>query len=134
MRSPVSASCRSTSNGAIVGGPDDELFLQPWFLSKPLYLAVRRVLPPSQMLKMRYYFEDYGCLKCTRLDALYCSNGLCRGCSVMVRARVALALKRRFKKLGVKVPKEPLERYLRRIFDRKPGSRLTSARCPRKAR
>lgn len=117
-----------------VGGPEDELFLQPWFRSKAEYVAIRRILPPSQMLKMRYYFEDYGCLKCGKLNAIYSSNGLCRGCSIIDRARVVLSLKRRFKKLGVKVPKEPVECYLRRIFDRKPGSRLTSAMCPRRVR
>ena len=117
-----------------VGGPEDELFLQPWFLSEAEYLAVRRILPPSQMLKMRYYFDDYGCLRCGDLKALYSSNGLCRKCSIIVRARVVLALKRRFKKLGAKVPKDPFDRYLRRIFGRKPGCRVTSAMCPRRAR
>jgi hypothetical protein len=116
------------------GCSEDELFLQPWFLSKRDYMAVRRILPPSQMLKMRYYFDDYGCLKCGKLDALYASNGLCRSCSIIVRARVVLALKRRFKKVGAKVPKEPFERYLRSILGRRPGSRITSATCPRRAR
>lgn len=37
----------------------DELFLQPWFLPKPTYLALRRLLPSCQMAKMRYYFDDY---------------------------------------------------------------------------
>ncbi len=124
----------SIANAVRVGSPEDELFLQPWFLSKPIYEAVRRLLPPSQMLKMRYYFEDYGCLKCGDLKALYGSNGLCRRCSIMVRARVVLALKRRFRKLGVKIQKDPFERYLRRVFDKSPGARLTSAACPRKAR
>jgi hypothetical protein len=124
----------SISDAVKLGGPEDELFLQPWFLSRSTYDAIRRLLPPSQMLKMRYYFEDYGCLKCGNLNALYCSNGLCRGCSIVVRARVALALKRRFKKLGVKIQKDPFERYLRRVFDKKAGARLASAACPRKAR
>ena len=121
-----------TSKTFEVGGPEDELFLQPWFLSKPEYVAVRHLLPPSQMLKMRYYFEDYGCLRCGNLNAIYASNGL--SCSIVVRARVVLALKRRFKKLGVKVAKEPFERYLRRIFNREPSSRLASATCPRRPR
>lgn len=117
-----------------VGGPEDELFLQPWFLSRSQYAAVRRLLPPSQMLKMRYYFDDYGCLKCGNLKALYGSNGLCRGCSVVVRSRVVLALRRRFKKAGVSVQSKPFESYLARIFDCKPGSRPNSALCPRDAR
>jgi hypothetical protein len=123
-----------TASGPEVGGPADELFLQPWFLSEADYAAVRRILPPSQMLKMRYYFDDYGCLKCGKLSALYGSNGFCRGCSIIVRARIVLALKRRFKKVGTKVLKEPFERYLRSIFGRGPGSRITSATCPRRAR
>jgi hypothetical protein len=122
MRSTTSAPHRTISKPVEVGSAEDELVLQPWFLSKSTYAAVRRLLPPSQMLKMRYYFEDYGCLKCGNLNALYCSNGLCRGCSVTIRCRLALALKRRFRKLGVKIPKGPIDRYLR-VFDRKPGCR-----------
>lgn len=117
-----------------MGGPEDELFLQPWFLSEAEYFAVRRILPPSQFLKMRCYFDDYGCLRCERLNVLYGSSGLCRNCSIVVRAKVVLALKRRFRKLGVRVPKEPLEHYLKGIFGRKPRSRITSAICPRRAR
>ena len=124
----------SISRAVKVGSPEDELFLQPWFLSRPVYEAIRRLLPPSQILKMRYYFDDYGCLKCGDLKALYGTNGLCRGCSIIVRARVALALKRRFEKLGVKIQKDPFEGYLRRVFDKKPGARLPSTTCPRKAR
>jgi|HubBroStandDraft_2_1064218.scaffolds.fasta_scaffold59022_3 hypothetical protein len=121
-----------TAERSHVGGPEDEVFLQPWFVSKAEYVAVRRILPPSQMLKMRYYFDDYGCLKCEKLKVLYGSNGLCRQCSIIVRARLVLALKRRFKKLGVRMPNEPFDRYLRRIFGRK--SRVTSSICPRRAR
>ena len=123
-----------TTSKIDVGGPEDELFLQPWFLSRCDYMAVRKVLPPSQMLKMRSYFEDYGCLKCGKLDALYGSNGFCRGCSIIVRARIVLALRRRFKKVGAKVPKEPFDRYLRSVFGQRPGSQITSATCPRRAR
>src|SRR5262249_47354378 len=117
-----------------VGSAEDELFLQPWFLSKPAYRELRRLLPPSQMLKMRYYFEDYGCLRCGSLKAIYCSNGLCRKCSVVVRARVVLALRRRFRKLGVRVAKQPLEMYLAAIFERNRGARPNSVLCPRDAR
>jgi hypothetical protein len=123
---------RSKRNVPQVGGPEDEVFLQPWFLSEAEYMAVRRILPPSQMLKMRYYFDDYGCLKCEKLNSMYGSNGLCRNCSIIIRARVVLALKRRFKKLGVRMPNEPFERYLRRIFGKK--SRVISPVCPRRAR
>ncbi len=119
---------------AKIGTPEDELFLQPWFVSRSTYAEIRRVLPPSQMLKMRYYFEDYGCLKCGALDVLYCSNGLCRKCSIIIRARVALALKRRFKRIGANVPKEPFNSYLKGLFDRKPNARISTQICFRRAR
>src|SRR5579864_927937 len=93
----------------------DELFLQPWFLPKPTYLTLRRLLPSSQLLKMRYYFDDYGCLKCGSRASLYGSNGLCKGCSIIVRARVALCLASRFKKIGMKVDRAPLRRFLNRL-------------------
>ncbi len=48
-----------------------------------------------QLSKMKYYFEDYGCLKCgKKTNVVYRSNGLCNGFTVVVRARTVLALKR----------------------------------------
>ncbi len=38
---------------------NDELFLQPWFLPKPTYLTLKKLLPSSQLAKTPYYFEDY---------------------------------------------------------------------------
>src|SRR5216683_6733368 len=95
----------------------DELFLQPWFLPKPTYLALRKLLPSSQLVKMRYYFEDYGCLKCESRTALYASNGLCKACSIAVRGRVALSLRRRFRNVGTKSDREAVDRYVGRMRD-----------------
>jgi hypothetical protein len=94
---------------------NDELFLQPWFLPKTTYLILKKLLPSSQLAKMRYYFEDYGCLKCCSRTRLYGSNGLCVECSIIVRGRVALSLKKRFRKVGVTVDRVPLERYRKRL-------------------
>jgi hypothetical protein len=94
---------------------NDELFMQPWFLPKATYLKLKKLLPSSQLAKMRYYFEDYGCLKCGSRQALYGSNGMCAECSIVVRARVALSLKKRFRKVGIKVDREPLQRYVKRL-------------------
>lgn len=79
----------------------DEIFLQPWYIPRDVYLEIRRVLPNIHLAKMRYYFEDYGCLKCGDRKALYGSNGLCERCSVLIRGRVARCLERRLKKVGV---------------------------------
>jgi hypothetical protein len=117
-----------------VGNPEDELFLQPWFVPKDVYAEIRRILTPSQMLKMRYYFEDYGCLKCGELNAHYGSNGFCRSCSIIVRARIALCLKRRFKKIGAPIPKQPFEDYLRGIVGKEGSARITSGKLARRAR
>jgi hypothetical protein len=94
---------------------NDELFLQPWFLPKATYLKLKTLLPSSQLAKMRYYFEDYGCLKCGSRTALYGSNGMCFGCSFVVRGRIAICLKKRFRKIGVKVGRGPLQRYEDRL-------------------
>jgi len=80
----------------------DAIFLQPWFLPIEVYREVRRLLPYIHLFKMRYYFDDYGCLKCGKKDALYQSNGLCESCGVVVRHRVRQALMRRLKKVGIK--------------------------------
>jgi hypothetical protein len=105
---------------------NDELFLQPWFLPKPTYLAVKKLLPSSQLAKMRYYFEDYGCLKCCSRTALHGSNGMCVRCSIIVRGRIAICLKKRFRKVGVKVDRAPLQRYTKRLAQVKiaEGSRM----------
>lgn len=81
--------------------PNEEVFLQPWYLPRDVFLAVRRILPNIHLSKMRFYFEDYGCLKCGTREALYGSNGLCERCNVLIRGRVVRALKRRLKKVGV---------------------------------
>ena len=80
---------------------NDEVFLQPWFVPKDVYLEIRRLLPNIHLTKMRYYFEDYGCLKCGDRKHLYGSNGLCERCSVLIRGRVARSLKRRLKAVGI---------------------------------
>ena len=79
----------------------DEVFLQPWFLPRPIYAAIRRLLPGVHLAKMRYYFDDYGCLRCGERSQLYGSNGLCERCSVVVRYRVVQSLRRRLKRVGV---------------------------------
>lgn len=79
---------------------DDDVFLQPWFVPKDVYLEMRRLLPNIHLSKMRYYFEDYGCLKCGERKHLYGSNGLCERCSVLIRGRIVRALQRRLKAVG----------------------------------
>lgn len=80
---------------------DDDIFLQPWYMPKPVSLQMRKILPSIHLAKMRYYFDDHGCLRCERRDILYGSNGMCENCSVVVRGRLANCLKRRLRNVGV---------------------------------
>ena len=80
---------------------NDEIFLQPWFVPKAVYAAIRRLLPGIHHAKMRYYFDDYGCLRCGEKRCLYGSNGLCERCTVRVRCRVVQSLRKRLKQAGV---------------------------------
>ena len=86
--------------------PDDQVFLLPWYLPKDVYLAVRRVLPNIHIAKMRYYFDDYGCMRCERKDVLYRTNGLCERCNVIVRWRLKQCLKKRLGAVGISTQSE----------------------------
>jgi hypothetical protein len=79
---------------------DDAVFFQPWYLPKDVYLQIRRLLPNAQLSKMRYYYEDYGCLKCSQKETIYGSNGLCERCTVLIRGRLQRSLKRRLNAVG----------------------------------
>ena len=95
--------------------PSRELFLQPWFLSRPLYSELRRLLPPSQLLKMRYYFDDFGCIRCQRHTLPYFSNGMCKACFVLVHSRIIGCLRKRFQRIGVESGRAPIKRWLERL-------------------
>lgn len=53
-------------------------------------------------MKLRYYFDDYGCIRCGRSDVLYAAAGFCNSCNVVVRTGVMACLKKRLKKAHVK--------------------------------
>jgi hypothetical protein len=74
----------------------DDIFLQPWFLPRHTAVAIKRILPPEHRHRMRFYFDDYGCLKCEQRDVQYGSNGLCKLCMQRVKLRLFFAIKRRW--------------------------------------
>lgn len=80
---------------------DDEVSFQPWFLPKDVSLQIRMILPQIHLAKMRYYFDDHGCLRCERRNVLYGSCGLCESCCATVRRRLQTCLKVRLKAVGV---------------------------------
>src|ERR1700727_2547061 len=73
----------------------DETFLQPWFLDKKCASAVRRLIPRICTHKMRFYFEDWGCLICRTKKRRYGSNGMCHICTTRIQKRLRLCLQRR---------------------------------------
>jgi len=103
---------KAKNDSRFTGPLEDEIFLQPWYLSLETFLAIRRLLPSAQLLKMRYYFDDYGCLKCGKTDKVYSSNGMCARCAIVVRARVVTSLKRRFERVGVGIKDRPIQLFL----------------------
>ena len=74
----------------------DTIFLQPWFLPRDTAFAIKRILPPEHRHRMKFYFDDYGCLKCEQKDAPYGSNGLCKACMQEVKLKLFFAIKRRW--------------------------------------
>ena len=74
----------------------DDIFLQPWFLPQKTAFAIKRILPPEHRHKMRFYFDDYGCLKCGKTNVQYGSNALCKLCMQQVKLRLFFAIKRRW--------------------------------------
>jgi hypothetical protein len=91
----------SKSNRRRGGARDQDIFSQPWCMPKPVSLQMRKILPSIHLAKMRYYFDDHGCLRCERRDILCGSNGMCENCSVIVRGRLVNCLERRLKHVGV---------------------------------
>jgi hypothetical protein len=74
----------------------DDIFLQPWFLTRDMAFAIRRMLPPEHRHKMKFYFDDYGCMRCRNRNATYGSNALCKLCMQEVKLKMFFAIKRRW--------------------------------------
>lgn len=73
------------------------MLLQPWFLQKRVAIAVRALLPPHYRRRLRDCFDDYGCLRCDRLNVAYRSNGLCAECFMKIIHRLKTSAERRGK-------------------------------------
>ncbi len=78
----------------------DDIFLQPWFLPLKASSAIRALLPAEHRHKMRFYFEDYGCLKCGKKKVRYGSNAMCKTCVQQVKLRFFWAMKRRWTRMS----------------------------------
>lgn len=88
---------------------DDEIFLQPWFLPVETYVEIRKIVPHTHLFKMRYYYEDWGCLRCGRSESSYVANGLCRSCSGLIRGRIITSIRRRLRQAGLPADYRPTQ-------------------------
>jgi len=68
----------------------------PWFLPRPAWRTIIEVVPREYLMKMRDYFDRYGCISCKRRDRIYGANGMCKPCFAEVGRRLRRCLKRRF--------------------------------------
>src|SRR5580698_9206124 len=71
----------------------ESVLLQPWFLPRRVSFAIHRLVPKDFWRKMRYVFDDYGCLICGT-EAGYHSNGLCHQCYERTRKKVLFSTRR----------------------------------------
>jgi len=74
--------------------PVDVIF-QPWFLPGNVAHAIRRLAPPGYSLKMRDYFAEWGCMRCSSKHARYGAIGFCDSCHTKLRRRLRTCIKRR---------------------------------------
>jgi hypothetical protein len=66
----------------------DKLSLPPLFLTMKLRKSFERLLPPSYHLRLRSYFDTYGCLRCMHNNVLYGCNGFCLVCLNTIQKRL----------------------------------------------
>jgi hypothetical protein len=73
--------------------------MQPWFLPRQTWKQVLRLLPPAWKRKMRYCFDDYGCIRCDKKDVQHGGCGMCRDCFARVTRRLKSTLRRHSKEI-----------------------------------
>lgn len=73
----------------------EEAFLQPWFVGRDCAEAIRRIVPEDFARKMRFYFDDWGCLVCGSKRRRYECNGMCHACAHRTKKRLLGCLKKR---------------------------------------
>lgn len=92
----------------------DDLILQPWFLTKSISHAVRRLIPHQFESRMHWYFDDYGCIRCGRRNTLYRANGFCSYCRATIKRRLMQSIKRRANTVANDTVQPPSKWYFRR--------------------
>lgn len=85
---------QKVSRRAPVGCSVNDVLLEPWFLDRRRAAAIRRIVPDHFAQKMRFYFEDWGCMVCRSTKRRYGSNGMCHICVLRIHRRLITSLRR----------------------------------------
>ena len=72
----------------------DKVLFEPWFLPPRVSFGILAIVPPAFRNKMRYFFDDYGCMVCKK-GAKHHSNGMCRPCRQIIQHKLLKSIKRR---------------------------------------
>lgn len=104
-----------------------EILLQPWFLPKRVARTIWGLVPADYRKRLHDYFDDYGCMRCSRLDVPYKSNGMCFACFRFVFSRLQQSMIRRS-------PERLQRRYGRELVGQAAKARklLSEFSCPKR--
>lgn len=92
--------------------------LQPWLLPKHVACEVARVIPFGYRKRLRFFFNDFGCIRCRRRTVRYGGSGFCENCSSRVSTLLRLSMKRHQKEIqaDTMAPLRPtIQRYIERV-------------------
>jgi hypothetical protein len=74
----------------------DKVLFEPWFLPPRVSFGILAIVPPAFRNKMRYFFDDYGCMICKK-GSKHHSNGMCRPCRQNIQNKLIKSVKRRLR-------------------------------------
>lgn len=77
----------------------DMAMLQPWFIPRETWKEVLRLLRAGWKRKMRYCFDDYGCIRCDRNNVQHRGCGMCDECFGRITRRLKFTVRRHFREL-----------------------------------
>jgi len=103
----------------------EEVLFQPWFLPLRVAYSIHGLVPPAFWKKMRYFFDDYGCMICGA-ESGYHSNGMCVRCHALIRKKIKLSAMRRAS--SEKVPRLDLALFRQEKLARKLLVRFATVR------
>lgn len=85
-----------------------DTLLEPWFLNMETARAVQCLIPRKYFYRMRWVFDDFGCLRCRTKKSGYGGNGFCLACRCTVLQCIVRSIRKRSKNLDNRsTPVEP---------------------------